>query len=256
MKHTCPCCGHRVHSEPIMGGSMQICPICFWEDVPGEHPDDRSNGVSLLDAQENYRKEGACDPEFINVVRAPNSDEEPDSTWRSFRDDAHATIELIEHAFGSVALGNGMTIHQREVISDYGTQHDFDAARRLDTERRWQDIAGPKIGQLGTTLIFLDPESIRYHLPAFMRHVIRSWLETSDFDDEMVLYSLSDGPCSDGYHADSFTLLNPEQKQATATFLQFIASVDSIYGPEAGEGLTNGWDKWLSTSTPPTSRFP
>lgn len=26
MKHTCPCCGYRVHDQPV-GGSMEICPI-------------------------------------------------------------------------------------------------------------------------------------------------------------------------------------------------------------------------------------
>jgi len=52
-------------------------------------------------------------------------------------------------------------------------------------------------------------------------------------------------------HADSFLLLNPEQKLATARFLQFIAMVDWIHGYDARTALHKDWAKWLEAKIHP-----
>jgi hypothetical protein len=250
MKHTCPCCGHRTHDQPV-GGSMQICPVCFWEDAPGEAPWNSSNGVSLLEAQTNYLNLGACEREFIDIVRSPACGEEPHPGWLTIKGHANAALQRIESSFAEVTLGDGMTIHQREVVDDYGSREEFDAARHLDNEQRWQDIPDSKIEKFGTSLTFLDPESIRYHLPAFMRHVLRNWIETKNINNEMVLYALDGGPEPSGYHSESFSLLTPEQKFATADFLQLITMVDNTYARYAQRGLSRGWAKWLEAKIHP-----
>jgi hypothetical protein len=225
---------------------MQICPVCFWEDAPGEAPWNNSNDVSIVGAQRNFHEFGACEPRYLHLVRPAAVEESRSEGWLSFDGQAMAVILLIEGAYTGVGLGHGITIHQREAIDDYGSPEVIEAARFLDKETRWQDIPDAKLDELGTTLTFLDPESIRFHLPGFMAFALRRWLKSGDIGNgDMVLYSLSSGPQSEGYHANSFTLLSHAQKQATAVFLQFIATADSSYVRDAEKALKKGWAEFL-----------
>jgi hypothetical protein len=244
-KYPCPCCGYQTYGEAA-GGSMQICPVCFWGDAPGEAPWNNSNEATIVEAQRNFHNSGACESRYLYSVRPATADEARSEEWLPFDGQAEALIRLIEAAYDGVGLGDGITIHQREAIGDYASSEEIEAARFMDTEARWQDIPDEKMDELGTTLTFLDPESIRYHLPAFMCFVLRLWLKSDSVGGgDMVLYSLSSGPKSEGYHAESFTLLDLKQKQATAAFLGFITTVDLIYGSDAGKALRKGWAAFL-----------
>lgn len=234
---------------------MQICPICFWEDSPGEAPWNASNTVSLAEAQENFRDFGASERDYLDVVRPAIADEQRPAGWMSLEDQAKAIIRLIESSFAGVELGDGLTIHQREAIDDYRTGEEIKVARRLDPETRWQDIPEEKIEKYGTSLVFLDPKSIRYHLPAFMRFVVQQWLKCHYIGKgDAVLYGLADGPRSEGYYKDSFLLLDDVQNKAIATFLEFVSRVDSIYGDDAGKGLHHGWSAYLQPADPNSCR--
>lgn len=247
-RYPCPCCGYLTYEAPV-GGSMQLCPVCFWEDAPGEAPWNVSNSVSLITAQQNFAESGACEQEFADSVRPPLPGEERPSGWLSFQELAAAVITLIEDAFAEVSLGEGITIHQREAIDNYQSEEEFERARRLDDETRWQEIADEKIRRLGSHLTFLDPDSVRYHLPAFMRHALHVWDSDCSFGySDMILYSLEDGPRSDGYHAESFLKLDDSQHRAVAIFLKFVSLVDPTYGKSASKGLRNGWEAWLPDS--------
>lgn len=56
-KHPCPCCNQNTLEEVDF---YNICPVCGWEDDPGQraHPDDNigANDMSLNDARASYRK--------------------------------------------------------------------------------------------------------------------------------------------------------------------------------------------------------
>lgn len=56
-KYPCPCCGKKTLEEQDF---YNICPVCGWEDDPGqhEHPADAigANDMSLNQAREAYRK--------------------------------------------------------------------------------------------------------------------------------------------------------------------------------------------------------
>lgn len=56
-KHPCPCCGSNTIETPDF---YEICPVCGWEDDPGQHqnPDDDvgANNISLNEAREAYQK--------------------------------------------------------------------------------------------------------------------------------------------------------------------------------------------------------
>ena len=73
MKNKCPCCGCYTLEEDY--GSYEICPVCFWEEDPAAEKNPNivfgGNSVSLHQAQENYRKIGACDADQLQHVRKP-----------------------------------------------------------------------------------------------------------------------------------------------------------------------------------------
>src|SRR5512143_2026352 len=85
MKFTCPCCGYKTLEEKPPG-TFNICPVCHWEDdhVQFSNPDfaGGANKVSLREAQQNYRKYGACEQRFLKCARHPKKDEKKDVTWR------------------------------------------------------------------------------------------------------------------------------------------------------------------------------
>ncbi len=81
MSFACPCCGYLTFDEEP-SGTFEICPVCYWEDdnVQNEDPayEGGANGVSLLQAKENFTKCGAILECFTNYVRKPLSEEMPE----------------------------------------------------------------------------------------------------------------------------------------------------------------------------------
>ena len=78
MKYLCPCCGYYTFSENL-GGSYDICNVCFWEDdlIQMNNPDyaGGANDVSLKQARKNFKEFGACEKRFLQFVRKPFDDE-------------------------------------------------------------------------------------------------------------------------------------------------------------------------------------
>jgi cysteine-rich CPCC protein len=77
--YSCPCCGFKtLHGR----AGDEICPVCFWhDDGQDDHDADEIRGgpngtLSLTQARINFRKCGASDHRFINMVRRPLADEQ------------------------------------------------------------------------------------------------------------------------------------------------------------------------------------
>ncbi len=78
MKYKCPCCGYYTFNEKP-NGNYDICPVCFWEDDPIASDDVNvkcsCNGVSLVQAQQNFLEYGACVNDMIPHTRKPKANE-------------------------------------------------------------------------------------------------------------------------------------------------------------------------------------
>jgi len=233
----CPCCGHKTYSEPA-NGTMQICPVCFWEDAPGEFLYNNSNQVSLIDAQLNYRNHGSCEKEFKNNVRKPLSTEKKDSNWLFIEEIKSQLISKIEVTFSDVRLGSGVSLHQAEASDNYESQEDFLKAKLKDHEVFWTDILDTKLDKFQYSITFLDNEGYCFYLPAFMRFSLN--VEPAEF----IFYNLSEGPTS---NRNLGTFLNPSQKSTIAYFLDYFSRHDTTtyVVNEAQQGLDKGWDKFL-----------
>jgi Cysteine-rich CPCC len=85
-KFTCVCCGYKTLPNPPR--YHDICEICFWEsdDSSPDYPDEISspNHISLIEAQKNFLKFGACTEDMIQYVRKPTQQDIHDSSWKSF----------------------------------------------------------------------------------------------------------------------------------------------------------------------------
>jgi hypothetical protein len=68
----CPCCDYFSLAER---GKCLVCPVCFWEDdcedpknPQWEEPSDLNNDVTLKEARCNFKKYGAWQEKFSQVV--------------------------------------------------------------------------------------------------------------------------------------------------------------------------------------------
>jgi hypothetical protein len=74
----CPCCGYRTLKAPE---SMELCPVCWWEDDGQEDADASEvrltvNGMlSLAEARTHFMACGAAHPRFLRYVRHPEASE-------------------------------------------------------------------------------------------------------------------------------------------------------------------------------------
>lgn len=63
-KYPCPCCGNITLPVPPMDAVAYICPVCLWENdvfiASDDEPSDENHGMTLKEAQENFRKCGLC----------------------------------------------------------------------------------------------------------------------------------------------------------------------------------------------------
>jgi hypothetical protein len=80
MPFPCPCCRFlTIADEPP--GTLQVCPVCFWEDDFVQFHDlsfaGGANSMSLNEARENFQSFKACGLAFCEKVRQPLPNEFP-----------------------------------------------------------------------------------------------------------------------------------------------------------------------------------
>ncbi len=115
----------------------------------------------------------------------------------NFENNRSALIAEITAAFDGVSRGNGTTLHEAIAMDDRKSDEECRAARRLDTEQRWQDVPDKDICACCSALSFLDAKGFRYYLPAFMLYGLRNWEDDpNDILSSCEFHLLHDSPKS------------------------------------------------------------
>jgi hypothetical protein len=147
----------------------------------------------------------------------------------------------IEAAFGDARLGGGVSLHQARAIDDWHVPGvDPAAARRLDTEERWQDVSDAKVDDLSDTLAFMDAEGFRFYMPRFMVYSL------THAGDEIGSWAV-DAPiyiCMLRDDTGRYSLLSPRQRGVIARFLRLVAAHHEYFAEEATQALEAFWGQY------------
>jgi hypothetical protein len=90
--------------------------------------------------------------------------------------DSTEVIEIIEKAFGQVALGGGIGLYEAEAIDSYASEMATLKAREKDREswNNWDEIPSEVIEAFYSALCFVDIEGMRFLLPAYMKFAVEN----------------------------------------------------------------------------------
>jgi hypothetical protein len=160
-------------------------------------------------------------------------------------DSAENIITAIEEAFAGVVRG-AVTLHEAEVIDDYGTDAERLHARTYDPEVNWRDVPDSSIEECPGALSFVDPVSWRFYLPAYMRFGLRHLRDSRNSAIDHAIYSLDGGgnPQLDEFKAERFRTLNEAQARAVSRFLIFASeNGDHCDDRVARDALEAYWDR-------------
>ena len=157
---------------------------------------------------------------------------------------AEKLLALIREAFDNVEREDGISLHEADVIDDYGGELARREARRLDNETHWSDIKDDDIERYYWVFSYFDAKGFRYYLPAVMSWAIHG-LPTHGFDSTSLgslLYCLTPRKMvGDEIFEHHVSLLNQQQKDVVRLFLWWL--VDSYYDEEAFEALDKYWER-------------
>ena len=151
--------------------------------------------------------------------------------------EARSLLDEIRQVFKDVRRGDGVSLHETEIIDMYGSDGERRAARRKDTDQRlWQvqDEWIEKFGGVGG-LSFFDEAGFCYYLPAYMSYFLRKQREPNS-----LTFHLSRS------RWDFDLLFSPAQKVTIARFLEFVCSKfhDECLAPEVFNEI---WARHLKT---------
>ncbi|HLK90980.1 MAG TPA: DUF6714 family protein [Polyangia bacterium] len=159
-------------------------------------------------------------------------------------------IRAIEEAFGGVCRG-AVTLHEAEVIDDYGTESERQRARKLDREDDWREVPDVSIAACPNALSFLDPVSWRFYLPAYMRFALRHLEDSRSGAIDHAIYSLDKGEVRDiaDWKLERFGTLDAAQARAVQRFLAFAAENDDFCDGHAAKTALDAYWAHAAAST-------
>jgi hypothetical protein len=143
-----------------------------------------------------------------------------------------AVEQRIRDAFAGVTLSSGVSLHQAQVIDNYGegvTDEQFSRLPLSEETEHWDRVTFEELES--DNIAHLDPEGFRFYLPAFMISVLDAYVSSS----MRVIGTLSALYPKDhvaGYHMPRYDLLSYEQKQAVACFLDALPELVSLDGED------------------------
>ncbi len=155
-------------------------------------------------------------------------------------------LDRIDRAFAGVELGDGVSLHETQVLDNYGTAEERRAAREPDEKHDWHRLIDDPdlpthlgIGYGG--LSFLDAEGIRFHLPACLARVVRDPEGPRIGDLTESLGYLLSRPTD--YDAERLALLNTEQRACVRDVLVYFREVMVMGDDELDEAIDGYWSR-------------
>ena len=165
-----------------------------------------------------------------------------------------ALIELITAAFQNVERGSGVSLHEADVIDRTGYDNknakNRVAARRLDADRRWQDVPDKDIEDYYNVLSFLDAEGLRYYAPAYMVWALKHHKTSGSMSTDSIIYTFNPylNTTHSKWQSERFSAFTPVQKNAICCFLQFMSEDSDGFADEyqASQALTGYWNQFCT----------
>ncbi len=155
-------------------------------------------------------------------------------------------IKAINQAFDGVELEDGVSLHETRVIDDYGSKSARQAARRYDTQTRWQDVPINWLADLNG-LSFFDAKGLRFYLPAYMVWTLENFHTTTSNAAEGTIYRLCPHPRGQlRRHALAlYQIFNEMQSRTICGFLRFMQDeLDQSSGTRIQWALDDYWGKF------------
>ncbi len=155
-------------------------------------------------------------------------------------------IKDIEAAFENVLLENGIGVYESVAMEDYTDQEEIERERARDRQSwlNWQDIPDEILSKYYSVLCFVDPQGMKYLLPAFMRFTVKNFDMSNSLSLDSAIYILDNGLKIVGGDAD---FLTKPQKSAIAKFLKFMlveAGDKYIHAGIASRAYEQHWSKY------------
>ena len=166
-------------------------------------------------------------------------------------DSSLAIIEFIRSAFANVSRG-AVSLHEAYVIDYGGSMEERKLAREKDTDSNWQQVPDETLEGFPYALHFVDIQSWRYYIPAFMIWVLKNY-RTSQSMTMNTIFSTLDvtGEAEWGLRPrtiERFHSLDRNQSQAVFRFLKFISAESDPEDDMAAQCLEAYWsqfgDQW------------
>lgn len=148
-----------------------------------------------------------------------------------------ALLADIRRAFADVSRGEGVSLHEADVIDDYGSAEERAEARKLDRDEFWWDVPDTNISRFYSALSFLDPAGLHYYIPAYMSWTLRHYetSESATLDSAVYALTLSNDPTLIDWQRERLSVFTAEQGAVISRFLKFMAEVWDDRTPSATE---------------------
>jgi hypothetical protein len=155
-------------------------------------------------------------------------------------------LAQIDRAFAEVELGDGVSLHESQVIDNYGTAEERRIAREPDEKADWRRLVDHpdltvyfSVGFGG--LSFLDAVGVRFHLPACLYRAVRDFGEDGIGDMLESLYYLL--TALDDYNLGRLAILNDEQRASVRDCLVYFREVSESDDEELARAIDGNWSK-------------
>ena len=153
--------------------------------------------------------------------------------------------KLINEAFKNVTLEDGVSLHQAEVMDNYGegvTAKEFEMLPESEITNDWATISASELNN-HLYLVYMDAKGFRYYIPAFMMNAL------NEYEDGYVVFNLlpEKGDLWE-YKMAQYALLDDDQRKAIAQFLQwapYLLDFDLMDEMDAENALKNYWHQYL-----------